>query len=429
MAQTSSEHHQTDQDEVRRHLKFNFMAHGIEGALFTGAMAFVDVNIVLPEIIRSLAGPEWLIASTPILMRLGILGPSIITSVWVERVKWLKPLLIVIGFFQRIPFLFAGLALLMLGQSSPLFCLVAVVLAFLLSGFVAGLTITGWQEFVCKTIPDVRRSSLWAFRSITAALMGLGAAWVVKKSLDAYPGMQGIGILHIIAFIFMMGSLAVFSAIRETDVPPQNTDPRPDLRRFWKTIAASVRTDKNLRFYLLSRLLTNSSLICLPFLSIHTLQTLNKPQDFLGVLLLMKTVGMIIGNFIGGWLGDRTGGKAAMLIGAGAWALTCFASGFAGAEWQFHLIFLLMGFAFALQWVSFFSLGTELAPKQKRIAYLTAISFTSLIGAIATVTLTAILKESGTEYSALAMLAGAGMVFVLLFITQINEPRKAAKTA
>ncbi|MBN1516669.1 MFS transporter [Candidatus Sumerlaeota bacterium] len=423
MCVNTAELYQRHRDDMRKNLRFNFLAHGIEGGLFTGAIAFVDQTIVLPEAVHSLGGPGWLIAATPLLMIIAFNAPTIFTSIWIERLPKMHPFVLVTGFFQRIVFFIAGMILVFLAKENPLLGLLAVALTPLISGFLGGIGMTAWQEFVAKTIPENKRSSLWAFRNIFGAAMGVVAAKVIQWTLAAHPGAVGFGILHLIAFGVMMASWIVFSLIRETNLPPQNTAPRIDWSKYWSQLAGMVRKDRNLRLFLYTRLLASTPFICLPFLSIHTLKTLDQPQEFLGWLILMSTLGGVAGNIVGGVIGDYAGGKTVMVVSTAGFLIMCLASGLVVEQWQFMALFVLMGVAGSMQAVSSMTLSMELAPMHQRISYLATMSFTGLIGSLVVVPVTAVLKEMGWSYFQLSIVASIGIALMLIIMMRIKEPR------
>ena len=58
----------------------NWWGHALDGGFFTGAIAMVNAQTLLPSVVQSLHGPEWLVAMMPVLMGIGLLGPSIFTA-------------------------------------------------------------------------------------------------------------------------------------------------------------------------------------------------------------------------------------------------------------------------------------------------------------------------------------------------------------
>jgi MFS family permease len=97
---------------TRRLFWRNYLAHSLEGGLFMGALSFVSASTLLPTVVRSLRGPDWLISMMPVMMAVGALLPPVFTAHVIDRLRRYMPLLLVTGVFQRVPYLLAGLALL-----------------------------------------------------------------------------------------------------------------------------------------------------------------------------------------------------------------------------------------------------------------------------------------------------------------------------
>jgi len=297
------------EDEVKQYFRRNFFAHAIEGGIYMAGITFVARETVLPPILKSLGGPLWIISLAPILSTIGVYLPSIFIVHWIETLAWKKPLLMVTGILQRLPMLIAGLSLIFYAQEFPFTVMVIVALTPLLSGFFCGVSYPAWVELVAKTIPANRRSSVFALRMIIASVVGLGSGIAIVKILKCYPGPTGYGILHLIAFGFLAISYLIFAMIKETNLPPQRSGSSRNMFESFKEIPILLRTDRSFLKLILSRSFRNGIYIAIPFLPLHALNILGKPESFLGYLVMLMVLGAIFGNFFSGYLGDRYGGK------------------------------------------------------------------------------------------------------------------------
>jgi len=405
------------------HFRRNYLAHGIDGGLFMGGLAFVDSQTVLPRMVESLGGPNWVIALTPVLMMVGMMGPQILVAHRIERLARMKPLLLVTGVLQRLPYLAAGLVLLLPGEALPAAALVAIVAAPLLSGLSGGISAAAWQELVAKTIPGRRLSSLWAVRLMISALIGILAGWVVTRVLAAFPGTEGYGILHLLVFAFLAVSFAVFTLIRETAIPPKRSDDRAAWIAFVRSVPGAIRADRRLALWLATRILLTGIFILVPFLGIHALHVLQRPDSYLGNLIVPQMVGVVVGNFVGGYLGDRWGGKLVMALShIGFVALSAWAALGTG-EWGFTAIFFLLGLSFALGNVGTPTLGLEIAPVEKRVAYIAITGFFTLAGFLSASLASSLIRNRTEAFVWLAVPAGAMVAASLCLLMLIREPR------
>lgn len=407
---------------VQRFLLRNYTAHSIEGGLYMGGMRFIAAETVAPAMIASLAGPDWLIASIPMLSMLGYILPQILMAHRIQGMARHMPLVTTIGVFQRLPFLLAGLILLLAG-GHRIPALAAVALAPLVSGLVAGFGVNAWQELVAKTIPAARRSSLFAVRNVIAASVGLGAGGMVAAVLGHNPGTIGFGMLHLITFGFLFLSFAVFLFVRETPYP------HPPVRRansLWgnlKLMPALLRNDRRFRNYLVADACMAGIYIMMPFLCIHARDVLKQPESYLGFLLMVHTIGSIAGNLVGGALGDRFGGKlmivlsqAAFLV-IGAWGIL------ASRSPEFLSLFFLLGAAQTWLSIGKQTVSLEISPQSHRANYLAILGAVNVPAVLLAWLVSYLAWHATHSFTWVAGLTAACVGVAALLLSRIKEPR------
>lgn len=403
--------------EVKRHFLRNYLCLSFEGGLFGGALAFVMPQTVLPAMINMLNGPTWLIAIVPMMMTYGFLAPPLFMAHRIERMEHMKPILVFAGVFQRVPYLIAGLILLLPSAHFPLLVLGVVALTPLMSGCAGGISLTAFQELVAKTIPAHRLSSMWAIRSVVGAVISILAGTIVAAVLRAHPGMTGFGILHLIAFAFLVISFVVFVGIRETYLPPKRAaDDEARWVDFLRAIPSTLRGDRNLRRYVLSRVCTSGINITIPFLSIRALTVLNDTGTFLGYIVMAQAAGSIFGNLVGGYSGDRYGSKRLLIASSIGYVFTCVFAVVAGTQMQFAAVFFFLGVFSSLDNIGAQSLSAQISPVRNRIAYMAIMSMTSMTG-ITLISILAVLIQKiqqpflwQTAISSLLMIAALGLI-------------------
>ena len=295
--------------ELKQYFGRNYLMHSLEGGFIIGGMTFVSAETVLPRLVEFLNGPAWLISLMPIMLALGFCLPPVFTAHRVEKLNRMKPFIMATSIFQRIPFLIAGLVLLLSVRQDAFLALLAIVLAPFLAGLAGGLGMTAWQELIIKTIPENRRASLFAIRMIISAGFGIAAGGIISQILGQYPGIRGYGILYCIAFGFMMLSYAAFSLVRETNLPQRTVNHAKSLKQNLREMPGLIRSNRRFQYYLWALAAMNGLYVMLPFLTIHALRVLKKPDSFMGILVTTQMVGGIAGNILTGYLGDRFGGK------------------------------------------------------------------------------------------------------------------------
>ncbi len=405
-------------------LRKNYFLHAIEGGLFIGGMSFVAANTILPRLVELLHGPTWVIGITPILMPIGFALPGLLTAHWIETLPRVKPILLLSGIAQRVPYLIAALFLWYPSDRFNALSLYVVILAPLVSGLCGGITVTAWQDLVAKTLPPERRASVFATRNIISGLLGLVAGGVAAATLDKMPGLQGYALLHFICFAVLSASYVFFAMIQETH--QQDRDPGQfqslsgNLREMWRIL----KVDHNLRHYLVANVAASGIFIAMPFMAIHSLRTTGRPDSFLGFLMTALMAGGILGNASAGYVGDKMGMKPVLLAGGLVTAFACVSAMLANSAPTFAFAFFIMGGGmFALR-VGHMAFIMEISPLDKRPTYLAIIAAVKVPGLLAASVLSTCLWKLTGSFSVLAAVAACCLLFASAQMCRVTDPRK-----
>ncbi|MEO0794936.1 MAG: MFS transporter [Verrucomicrobiota bacterium] len=401
----------------------NFVAHSFEGGLYGGGIAFVSAETVLPAMAASLGAPAWVISLLPGANFLGLMVVPIFFAAFVESKPRMRPICIATGFPQRFVFFIAAMALFLFGESHPFWAMVVVSLTPFLSGIIGGIGLGAWMQLVARTVPAGRRSSMHALRNLITAVIGIGAAFFVKWTLERYPGAFGFGILHLAAFVTLFGSFLLFLVIKE-DVPETPiVTKRRTAKSYLVDLMDILRQDKNFRYYTVMRLFGTAFMFQMPFMSIYALQKLETSEGFVGSLLTAQIIGSVIGNLIGGWWGDRAGGRV-LLITARILFLVMYGLGaIASSEWLFLLYFGVFGFSFTLNTIGNLTLLLEIAPDERRPTYGALAGFINGPGLIIFSLVGSVFWTSLQSMGFQAGVAGVGSIISLIAIWMVVEPR------
>jgi MFS family permease len=417
-----------EQLEVTRHLRRNYLAHSLEGGFYIGGVAFVHPQTLLPRMIQRLGGPDWVIAAAPILLMVGFFMPSLFITHRLERLSFLKRFVMSIGSLQRLPYLLVGASLL-IADDPGAFALALVVLAPLSSGLAGGVSVTAWREYVAKSIPSDKRASLWAIRFVIGGCIGVAAGQVVSYVLDHYDEMRAYGILHLLVFALMALSYSVFAFTRE----PNLDSTRAHASKSWWDYARATRRlileDPQLWPYLGCRALFSGLYVVLPFMSLHALEVLRVPDGYLGRLLMVQMGGSLVGNFLGGYLGDRHGGRCVMLLSQAGSALVALGAMVLHTQLGFEGLFLGLGLAVGLGGVGVPTLDMEMSDFDRRMSYQTLIGLSHLIGMVGAVAIAAVARRLSTQFEVLACIAAAMMLGSLGLLLRLPEPRQRRHAA
>ena len=402
----------------------NYLVTVIEGGAFIGGMGFLNPQTMLPDIVQQLGGSPMLVALAPSLMMLGFWLAPVLTAHWIDGMPRFKPVVSVFGVLQRIPYLFAGLALLMaLSDGSQKLALIAVVSAPLISGTAGGISVTAWQQLVARCIPERRRASVFAHRFIISSILGF-CAGLTARLLFAHLSLIGAyAALHLIAFFFIAVSYAVFMLTREPHIPAAHIRTLT-LRANLLLMPRLLGRNPDFRKYLASRLMRNGVLVIVPFLAIYARDVLNQPEAFLGTLAMAHMAGAVAGNLGAASLGDRYGGKLvnqlalALYIVISAWAML------SGTAAEYIAIFFVMGAAQFAGEVGTATLLLEIVPPRYRATHLAIASAVNVPGVFLAGWISSALWKNTHSIVWLAVVTIITVAASIGLLHPIREPRR-----
>jgi MFS family permease len=410
----------TKSNLARQNLSHNYLAFAVEGGLFSGAFAFVQPQMLMPKVIQTLHGPTWLISLMPVMLSIGYGLPPLFVAHQIERLDHYRPLLLVTGFFQRLPYLIAGLLLLWGQGRFPFLTLLAVSITPLLNGLVGGIGGVAWQQLFMRIIPENKRASLFGWRLTLSCVLGVLGGLVVKYVLQAWPGVTGYGILHLMAFVILIGSLAVFYTIIEPQTAPKHRvglSFYENLRRLPRIVPGQT----DFLWTVVSRFFRSGMMIGMPFVGLYALKKLGKSEDFLGELIVAQMIGSVCGNFLAGYWGDKSGARPATLT-----AILCFlpvtlAIPMASTPLHFFALFVLFGFSFSATDVGFQALILEVCPQKDMATFLSLGAILNVPSMVLAGLLGAFLWTRSGSMVDLMLATGICVVISALLLVNVRE--------
>ena len=400
----------------------NYAGLALDGGLFTGGMAFIAADTVLPKAMESLGAGSLAIALAPVLVSVGFIWPQTLVAHRVERMASFQRSVVLLGAIQRLPYLMAGVALLLFGDTLPTLALACLVLAPFLCGTIGGIQVGAYIQLTRRILPDHRRASCMAASATVAALLGLAAGVVIHRVLSDHPGATGYGILHLIAFGFMLCSLLAMSLLQE---PPPEPPSRPPLSLGdnLRSLPGILRRDLAFRSFVLMRVMLAATGLVTPFLGLHALARTQTGPEFLGLLVVAQTVGAILGNICAAWLGDRHGAARPVLLGSAVSAATLCCLPWTDGRLGFEVLFAAYGFGWAANQVGVKTLALAIAPAGRLPTYSSMGSLLTLPAMLGMALVGGALRAQGVALPVVAVLAGLCLVASLLFLRPCQTER------
>ena len=409
--------------QIRENLRYNIAVGLMDGGSFGLALGFASFGTILPLFIASLTDSATLIGLVPAIHSAGWLFPQLFTANHTSRLRRYKRTVMLMTIHERVPFLgFAIVALLIptIGVKTSL------ILAFALltwQGLGGGFTANPWTSMISKIIPPETRGTFFGLQAGVANLFISGAAVGAGYLLDWLDSPVDFAVCFLIASFFFTVSWFALVMTRE----PEDTEKviEENQAPFWEGAQRILQRDKNFRWFLSARILSQFATMGFSFYIVYALRRFQMDAVTAGYLTATLTIAQTIANVGMGWIGDRIGHRTMLVIGAASAVLSSLLAWLATSLVWFYPIFILSGLTNVSIWTIGMTMTVDFSAEKDRPFYIgLAQTLTAPATIIAPLLGGWIADTMGfTPTFALSAILSVVMMGILLFI--VKDPRKA----
>jgi len=352
---------------VQQNLRWNMGAGIIDAVFFALAMAIISNETVIPLLLTRLGANSVILGVITALVNLGILLPQLIGAGISQERPYKKPITMLFGLGERLPFLLIGVAVWLWGDSAPAIALGAYVVLRVLSSLSVGTIIPAWYALIGKTIPTRRRGLFFGLGRGTGALLGVGGALLAGYLLDSQGFPRGYALCFLLAWISMMGSWLGLAITRE---PPDLTvKARTPMAAYFRQLPAILRANRNYARFVAARCITVLGTMALSFFIVYGSGRFALTGAQVGGLTATISTTQAVLYLVWGLIADRFGHKRVLCIGAACMAVAGLVAHWTPGVAGLYAAFALMGAAVSAEMISSSSIVLEFAPADEQPTY------------------------------------------------------------
>jgi MFS family permease len=418
---------QTLPNPILKNLKYNMTVNILDGAFFGMALGFASYTTVFPLFVNTMTNSAILIGLIPAIHSASWQIPQLFMARMVARQTRFKPMVLFITLQERLPFL--GLALVawkVADLSNPM----ALMLTYLLLSWQslgAGFTANAWQSMIAKIIPGDRRGMFFGFQASAGNLLASFSAISAGLILEFVDSPLNYTLCFLLASACLAISWFFLALTRE----PQSA-PLPEnvhLDNFWNNIGQILIRDKNFRWFLIARTLTQLAVMGFAFYIVYIVNIHGAGEAQTGVLTSVLLITQIFANPLMGWLGDRWSHHRVMELGIVAALFSAVLAWWAPSTAWFYPVVILAGVALVAVWTTGLSMTLEFGRENERPTYIGMTNTLVAPANIAAPFLGGWLADiSGYTSTFLVAAIGSGLtLFVLHFF--VRDPKKTANSS
>jgi MFS family permease len=413
--------------EAIKTYRFNFIVNLLDGGFFGSALGFASFITVIPLFVNTMTDSALLIGLIPAIHSVGWQLPQLFTANRVARLQRYKPMVLLMTFNERIPFLGLAVVAWFLPSLGPSLALWITFGLLIWQGMGGGFTATAWQSMIAKIIPENRHGTFFGLQSASANLFASGAAIAAGLLLEKLDLPLNYTLCFLFASLAMGISYFFISLTRESAVAPEKV--ASPVGSFYKNLAGILKRDHRFRWFLVVRGLSQISVVAFSFYTVYAVRALGMTEAVAGLMMGVYTVGQIAANPIMGWIGDRWNHTSVMIIGALAATFSALIALTAPQLNWFYLAFILAGIANVSIWTIGIAMTLKFGTLAERPVYIgLANTLVAPFTILAPLFGGWLADYAGFEYTFI-MSAVFGLVTAIVLALTLSGPRSSFKPA
>lgn len=359
----------TPNPKIAKHFRRNFFVNIGDLVSWSFGDSFVSADTILPVFVSTLTPSPVLIGMVRAVWQAGWFFPQLFLAPLVEKRNRQLPLVVLLGFFERLPFLIIGLAILWFPKLTPDQAVVAFMLLYAWRSTASGFSALPWQEMIARVIPVSRRGRFIGIGFFLGRLIGVLGGVLAGIVLDRIIYPTNYATLFFITTVCVSVSLFCLSRTKE---PVMEVRPAPESGQppQFKRLVKIMREHKNFRNYLISRGLAYVGGMAYGFVAVYIIQLYGLPDSYAALFTTVLFASGTVGYILWGGIGDRIGHKRVIIVSNLIWVggllLLILMPSFA---WT-YLVFTLMSFSSTGGLVGDFNIAMEFGSEPERPTYI-----------------------------------------------------------
>ncbi len=291
--------------------RHNLFYNGLHEAFWGFGIAFHTTYAVVPLFLKMLGAPPIIIGSAAGVFTACAAIPQISIAFLGQRIRNLKKGVMVAHSVMIPPMLLAGFVFGFLAPSGPSAWIIYFS-CFVLFSIGVGVVFPIWADFLEQVHLPERRGEFFGVSFAITNGAGFAGGIVVKKLLESvpFPSNFGFGFLVYGLCIFLAVLLFFYYRLK----PRKHEDVNRDFGLFRRQLSQVLRTEKNYRRYLYSRMLLAANYPAISLYAVYAHDKLQFNVSEAGTFTAITVLLSGISSFLLGKLGDRIGHKHVFVL-------------------------------------------------------------------------------------------------------------------
>ena len=299
---------------VESEFRRNFALGLIQGTFMRLAFTFIEGSTILAAFVLRLTNSDVMVGLVGSMMPAGWTLPQLFISNLIEHKPYKKPFYILGYSIRLIAWVCILLFTLIIADSSFSILFAGFILLYAIATFSMGISTVPFTDIVSKVIPPAKRPRFFSSRNFLGGVAGFLAGFLVKEILEKN---GGIAFPHNYALLFglnIIGNTIAFGCfvmIREPVEPVRKK--RVSLLEHLKTGPRLIKTDRDYRILLLTRIFMTIGFMSNPFYVPYAFSELNVAESMIGLFISVGMFSGIFSNIAWARLAEKRGCRVVLM--------------------------------------------------------------------------------------------------------------------
>ena len=327
----------------------------------------MDVDTIIPSMLIKAGGTS---VHLGILTAIMIGGTRIFQLIFASNLskKSVKKKFLLIGINLRVlSLIFLGGMFYKSGSLSGdliIFLIFLLISVFSLSGSYAAIS---YNDILGKSIRQESRKHFFSLKQTLNSLGIFFSAWIVRDLIKRFEYPDNYSLLFIIAGILLLIASLGFWNVRELFY---KSIQRKNILVFFRLIPSEIRSNPNLKNYLLIINSLGLGLSILPFLILFAKENFSLSFALIGNILLFKVIGMLIGSLTYYIIAQKINYKSLLKFNLIIGGLLPILALFLGnSQFLYQFLFIFSGIFFAVYRICNDGILLEISTNENRALY------------------------------------------------------------
>jgi len=368
----------------------NFFAFGLDYISFASAMAFLNLNTILPTFVSRMGASTALVGFFSTALMVAWALPQAPAGNVTARREKKKPLLMKAVFLGRPVTLIIPAVLLITRADPPWIVLTTILVGFTFFFASDAFASVPWLDLLGRVFPAERRGRVISIWQVGKAISVLGISVLVGYLLGASGPAFPTNYVWIFSGVALCLGVSTVALLFLHEPPVPDDEPATThipWREFGRHLHSIWQHDSRFRLLAVARITFSLSAMSFPFYVLYATNTLNLPDATIGIFIFAQTVGASLASIILGRMADKHGAQRVIIIGTIiATTAPLLALGFAlgglNLRWLYVWIYACIGLADNLIMLGYFNYMFDIIPAGQRPIYMGAFNAIGAIGVL-----------------------------------------------